>query len=311
MSDKTFDIEVQPDLLEKLTRASPVQALAEFIWNGLDADAKRVSVEIHYDEIGGTSHIVIQDNGTGMAFSEAPELFRRLGGSWKKAGAKTTAGRYLHGQEGRGRFKAFSLGRVVDWDVTYARDGALSSYRISMLEDNLRQVRISDEKPADKEKTRGVTVTIGELHKDFRSLDSAERSQELNEIFALYLKDYRDVEIVFAGEKVNPEALIESITTLALSNITEESIAYPAQLEIIGWRSLSQRALYLCDERGFPLCQIDTRFHVGPFHFSAYLRSSFMTKLLQEGTIEIAEMNASLKPVVEEAIEKIKEHSRT
>jgi hypothetical protein len=30
--------------------------------------------------------------------------------------------RQLHGQEGRGRFKAFALGSVVDWTSTYARD---------------------------------------------------------------------------------------------------------------------------------------------------------------------------------------------
>lgn len=53
----------------------------------------------------------------------------------------------LHGQEGRGRFKAFALGSVVDWKTTYSRDGALFRYDISISDRDIRRVRISDEVP--------------------------------------------------------------------------------------------------------------------------------------------------------------------
>jgi hypothetical protein len=33
------NVEVRPDFLERQAKAQPVQALAELIWNGLDADA--------------------------------------------------------------------------------------------------------------------------------------------------------------------------------------------------------------------------------------------------------------------------------
>lgn len=44
MSIHSYPVEVQSDFLEKITRSKPVQALAEFIWNSLDADASRVDV---------------------------------------------------------------------------------------------------------------------------------------------------------------------------------------------------------------------------------------------------------------------------
>ena len=39
-----FQVEVQPDFIEKITRAKPLQALSELVWNALDADAREVRV---------------------------------------------------------------------------------------------------------------------------------------------------------------------------------------------------------------------------------------------------------------------------
>ena len=118
MTEHSYTVEVQPDFLERQSKARPVQAVAELIWNGLDADASRVDVRLEYDELGMTK-IVVRDDGRGIPYEDAPQLFTRLGGSWKHPGGRTkTKERMLHGYEGRGRFKVFALGRVADWRVT-------------------------------------------------------------------------------------------------------------------------------------------------------------------------------------------------
>ena len=185
-------------------RQSRSKAVAELVWNGLDADANRVDVRLEYDELGMTK-IVVRDNGHGIPYQDAPQLFTRLGGSWKKPGGQTkTKKRILHGYEGRGRFKVFALGRVADWRVTYRTDaGDLRTYEITMLEDNIREVRIRDEDSIDTV-TTGVEIEVSELHGDYRSLDLDNAVQELAEIFALYLKDYRDVSILYEGTQVDP-----------------------------------------------------------------------------------------------------------
>jgi len=33
-----YTVEIQPDFLERLTKAQPIPAVSELIWNGLDAD---------------------------------------------------------------------------------------------------------------------------------------------------------------------------------------------------------------------------------------------------------------------------------
>ena len=179
MTEHSYTVEVQPDFLERQSKARPVQAVAELVWNGLDADASRVDVRVEYGDLGMT-RVIVRDNGHGIPYEDAPQLFTRLGGSWKKVGGRTkTKQRILHGYEGRGRFKVFALGRVADWRVTYRTDeGEFRTYVITMLEDNIREVRVTQEDSLADGST-GVEIAVSELHHDYRSLEAEHAGQEL------------------------------------------------------------------------------------------------------------------------------------
>lgn len=310
MSDHSYPVEVQADFIERQAKAKPVQAVAELIWNGLDADATRIDVRLEFGELGMTK-IVVRDNGEGIPFNDAPELFTRLGGSWKKLDGRTkTKSRMLHGFEGRGRFKVFALGRVADWRVTYRTEtGSLSGYDITMFESNLREVRVSDEEDVTAD-TTGVEIEISELYREYRSLDPDKATQEFAEIFALYLKDYRDVSIFYEGRQIDPNTIITGMRNVELGEISDDGGVYPVSLEIIEWRTAPTRALYLCTEQGFPLSKVESRFHVGDFHFSAYLKSPFITKLHGDAMLGLAEMNPLLVNSIEEAQQAIKAYFR-
>jgi hypothetical protein len=304
-----YTVEIQPDFLERQAKAQPIAAVAELIWNGLDADATAITVDLEDDNLGGLSRIIVTDNGHGIPYAEAPTLFGNLGGSWKKHGAHTKIHkRQLHGQEGRGRFKAFALGSVVDWTSTYARDDKLFRYEITILDRDIRRVRIGDEAPVNGEASPGVTVVVSELKRNFVSLRPENSVQEFSEIFAIYLKNYRDVAIIIGGERIDPAMAIAKTWELSLVAIEDEDgNVYPAALEVIEWRRQTKRALYLCNEQGFPLSQLETRFHVGDFQFSAYLKSPLISALHQDNRLELAEMVPALTNVVDEARRKIKE----
>ena len=83
MSDaKVYSIEVQGDFLTKQTYAKPAQALAELIWNSLDADA--TLVEVKQDTYGvGEQRIIVADNGTWFSHIYITDLLKHLGGSCK------------------------------------------------------------------------------------------------------------------------------------------------------------------------------------------------------------------------------------
>jgi hypothetical protein len=304
-----YSVEIQPDFLERQAKAQPIAAVAELIWNGLDADATAISVDFEDDKLGGLGRIIVTDNGEGIPHDQAPTLFGYLGGSWKKHGALTKLRkRMLHGQEGRGRFKAFALGGVVDWKVTYPRGENLYRYEITVIDRDIRRVRIDDEVALKSAAPTGVTVVISELRRNFTSLEPEKSLQEFSELFAIYLKNYKDVSITIDGNRIDPSTAIAHSWDRTLAPISDESGNFhTVSLEIIEWKRPTKRALYLCNEQGVPLSQIETRFHVGDFNFSAYLKSPLISALHQENRLDLAEMVPALASAVEEARRKIKE----
>lgn len=311
---KKIKVEVQRDHLERLSNSAPKQALAELIWNALDADATRVEVTAEKDPnntISPLKAIVVNDNGHGIPHDKASEFFGRLGGSWKRAKRKTPDGRFLHGQEGKGRFKAFSLGRVVAWNVNYKDGKGIKKYSIEALEDYRDTFNIADASTAISEKT-GVTVRITEPKKQFRFLAEDGGEQAFAEIFATYLTLYPNIEIIIEDKKIDAEKFILERANYDLSKIEDaQGKKHKAALEIIEWNTKSERMLYLCDEQGFPLRSMPLKINPGNFQFSAYIKSSYLGKLHSEGDIlELAEMDKGFQSCQEEALQSIRKHFR-
>lgn len=308
-ADRVYPIEVQGDFINKQTHAKPTQALAELIWNSLDADA--TAVEVKEDVHGlGELRIIIRDNGTGFSHKEAPDLFSHLGGSWKhQTGETKLRHRFLHGSEGKGRLKAFSLGRVVDWEVCHKDGNEFSQFKVSMIENAMREVRISDPEPAE-EKRPGVRCVISELHKEYEFLHSEHTIQELSEVFATYLKNYRDVQITLPAGNLDISVAIASSKVIPLGNTIDKGVEFPFELEIIEWKNQTNRVVYLCNEAGFPLSQTDIRVQVPGLNFSAYLKSPYISKLSRDGLLGLAELNPILNDVLSKAKEAIKNFHR-
>ena len=171
MAEAHYRVQVERDHLKKLASAKPIQGLSELIWNALDADATRVDVEIDNDDISMRS-VTVRDNGHGIAHGEVKALFGQLGGSWKRGGRTSKVeGRILHGKEGKGRLQALALGRSAVWTVRYRDEKKLLGYRISLLKDDLVDVRVTNPEEVDAALGPGVEVTVSELERTYRSLE--------------------------------------------------------------------------------------------------------------------------------------------
>ncbi|KUZ63446.1 hypothetical protein WI36_31090 [Burkholderia ubonensis] len=294
-----------------MTRAKPISALSELVWNAFDADAKNVDISFEYNDLDTLDTIIVKDDGEGIPRAEAAGFFRSLGGSWKKSRTQTSGGRFLHGQEGRGRFKAFALGSDAEWAVVYKRDGKFWSYTIRMSALDIRHVRISDETRAKDATDTGVTLTIRNALKDFRTFTTEDGREELTEVFALYLADYEDTKIVLDGSAIDPGSAITDKKSFPLSDIEIDGKAYWARLQVVEWKSAGNRALYLCNQQRFPLVQVDRRFHIGQFQFSGYLHSPYFDQAQMEGTVDLAEMQPAVLSTIAEAQQTIKDHFRS
>lgn len=314
MNAKTFEIQVQDDHLERIAQTrKPILALAELIWNAVDADATQIDVTLVDDDLDGLKAIRVADNGHGIPFDEAQELFSHLGGSWKQSRLHSNEEkRILHGKEGKGRFRAFSLGRVVDWDVCAAdQSNYLQSYRISMLKDRLRRVRITDAVPVTDGRNRGVTVTVSEPKRDFRSLRDGDAPDELAQIFALYLRQYPEVRIVYSGTTVDSRSVEDLSTSHELPNIeTTDGQVLSAFLEIVEWRIKAERRLFFCDANGFPIDETSPGIHAPGFQFTAYVKSDYFAELLASNLLDLANMDPAVDSCLHAAKEVMRDHFR-
>lgn len=310
--EEHVSVAVRDDFVARQTKAKPVPALAELVWNSLDGDATEVSVEFARNDLaGGISKIVVYDNGDGFSRSDARALFGNLGGSWKRHVRQTKRNRrMIHGQEGRGRYKAFALGQSAIWKVCYDDASGRKAFEVHLFEADLTDVIITEEVPASDQST-GVIVEIADLRRDFKTFESEDGLQDLNEIFALYLMNYRSVSISIAGQRLDPEKVIASHYKASLPPIEKDDGAqHEVQLEVIEWRTDARRVLYLCSASGFPFDQVETRFHIPDFSFSAYLKSSYVEELHKEERVALSEMDPLLSSAVENARSAIKDHFR-
>jgi hypothetical protein len=214
----TIKVVAQRDAFLRIARARPLSAIAELIWNSLDADANNVTVYFDTAEFGLRSAIV-EDDGQGATPDEAKEFFRRLGGSWKKAGARTPKhGRVLHGSQGQGRYKALSIGRSIKWTYYYANGEEVYEFTLSILGDDPSEVRYSEPKKSERDRN-GCIVEIQEPIRQFKNLDNEEAILELTELFAIYLSDYPDVHVSYVGHALNPKSAITNQFALQVPEV--------------------------------------------------------------------------------------------
>ncbi|MFP8757742.1 ATP-binding protein [Klebsiella grimontii] len=307
MADKSFDVEVQIDYLDKVSKSSALQAIAELVWNALDADAENVYVDLIETEFG-LSQISVRDDGTGIQYENAAKLFSSLGGSWKKDNLQSEKARFLHGKEGQGRFKSFSVGRVVEWNTVYSLDDVLYEYKIRGLADNKKKISISDKTETNKIHT-GTTVLILEPIKNFTSLVPAKLANFLSATLALYLSKYPTINVFVNKERVDPSSQILFDTNYHLDDVIYSNVSHSYTLQIIEWKSSEENEIFLCDKEGFPIISYDEKVRgTRGYSYSAYLKSTHLTQLSHEGTISLMGMESSLNPVLHNAETIIKDH---
>ncbi len=128
---KTIDIGVEKDHIESLTKASGTNSLAELLWNSLDADATEINVDYKQTKLGGYEYIKITDNGHGLTYEKAQDIFSRIGGSEKKLKTQSPNGRQYHGKEGKGRYKGLSLGDYVKFTSVYESKNGFSEFTLT------------------------------------------------------------------------------------------------------------------------------------------------------------------------------------
>ena len=299
------------DFLESLALARPLVALSELVWNGLDAGADLVEINVKVNDIQGLQEIRVRDHGSGIDHSKVEAMFGSLGESWKKTTDRQN-GRALHGKSGKGRFKAFALGDRIEWYTTYKSNGKVCSYKIIGNAQTIDDFEIADPVEAN-EHMCGTEVVICNIKHDFHSLYEDSAPLELAKVFAAYLTQYPGVIIEYNGAIIDPTSAQNHHKEYPLGEIQlDDGRKADATVSIIEWNIPTERAYHLCDASGISLHELEvgSKIRAPGFYFTAYIKSDYFREIDKANQLDISGMHPNVQIIINAAKNIIKEHFR-
>lgn len=139
------------------------KAIAEYIWNGFDANATEIRLNIDSNEIGFINEFSIIDNGNGINIETIDQTF----GHFLDSKKRTTFNKdgFVKGKKGKGRFSFQQYSDKAIWNTTFkSENGEYLNYNIEIKESSLQNFGISD-KTILKKKHTGTSVRFESFNK--------------------------------------------------------------------------------------------------------------------------------------------------
>jgi len=275
------------DHLLQFSRRSAIDALAEMIWNGLDAEADLVDVGIETSSLGSgerelqfVTQVRVTDNGHGISSEIAKSAFPSLGDSWKRSlsGRTLNGKRALHGSLGRGRFYVYSLGHRAHWSSVSKADGEYQQIEINGDQARIDGFSIGVASPIGG--PTGTTLVISvEQGRSLPALMREDVALQLAARFAAHLLGNPDIIVRVNGEKVDPEPLTEGEPAeFELDEVPEDDFGTHERpvMTIIDWTDAMRSApgVLLCNASGMSLVEVEKSAPPGTVRSTGYLRWS-------------------------------------
>ena len=312
-SFRPLKIVATADHISSLTQASAMGAISELIWNGFDASSEEIDIFYNFNEMDGLDTIIVQDYGKGIPFKDAEQYFSSIGDSWKKS-KKKNYHHPLHGQNGKGRFKAFSLGSHVEWQTTYEDENGLNHYSIIGTENDLKEFKTTELVNPENKKC-GTRVIISNLYqKKADELLKDKFSRDITKKFAAYLADFSNLSIRINGGAINPKDFQVHKKEYDISEYFEYLSEHPFILTIVEWSIETDRKIHLCSTRGISLAEYEpkTRIRAKGFNFTAYIKSAYFEELEKNSNIQdLIGLDPNINYIIDAVINKIQGHFRS
>ncbi|UXY33165.1 ATP-binding protein [Streptomyces sp. HUAS TT20] len=276
-----FQLSVGEGKILQFKKKAQIAAIAELVWNALDANATVVDVELRR-EWDAITQIVVTDNGHGMTLQRARAAFEGYGETWKTGKTHTEGNtRILHGRNGEGRLYAFALGDRFTWESVAEVDGELAGVRINGDADHATIWQVVQTEPV-----RDRTGTIVRINvpqgKTLRGLERQDAAANLTAKLAFYLRAYPDVSVTFDGKRLDPsDIIVGEPIDLPLDLPEEYAQEDPAPVvTFVEWNQrMSDRRMLICNAEGIALYEQGRVWVDSIVSFTPYLRSNLFNDI--------------------------------
>lgn len=298
---KQIDLGVEIDHIDSLTRANGKTAISELIWNALDADASEINIQYEKSRLGGINQLIIKDNGHGLNYQKAQEVFSKLGGSEKKSNRTSPNGRHYHGKEGKGRYKSLALGDLVEFTSIYINGESHKEFTITIDRNHLSYSDFSDLKTLPKgNHNTGFQVKIDNVNQEnaTQAIDISSR-KELEQKFASYWINYPNFTILINGQKLEFSSLIKHSEEKDIL-VKDGEFDYRFTIKVIEWSFDINKRTYLCNTKGIPFQETNLGIR-STLPISIFIQSNYIEKLHRENLLSLDNFDEILNSVLKDS----------
>ncbi len=306
---KYIDVTLGNDHLEDISSAKPIPAIKEIIWNAFDSKSLTVDVIFQRNnETDSLDKIIVEDMGSGIPYDKVGSLFGSLGESWKKI-AKKNGDHSLHGQYGKGRFKAFSLGEIAKWSTCCECNGEFIEYTINGHVNSIKRFDIS---PANisKRKATGTSVEIFNLGKNIEILTEDLSVKAITKEYALFLTEFPLKKLKYNNENITPSDVWSDKKDYTIGDVEVDGEPLSLFVTIIEWKFKTPRDIHYCDEDGFSLYSenIDKIIRSYGVDFTVYIKSSYLKDKFEDNVLSLGELDSGIKIVRDAVLDVCRKH---
>lgn len=281
-SEKVIKVNVNDEHLKRASQANPADALVELVWNSVDAGATKVDVKINKNDLGGVHSVEVIDNGFGISASNINNTFGQFGASQKTPETYNPRGKLFHGSLGEGRFKAYSLGTVIEWTTFDSADS--KKYSIHGSLDKIGEYTIKEDATLTIKKGTHFIAHNG-LGDNLRLASSEKIKEKLLTIFAPTLLSDSAIEIRIDNE------LLDSSTHIELNQEISLDKKLNAICRLVVWKTGDFSQIFWCDESE-NVKYVENTDEVKSHHgFSLFVGSKKVNQALKDGTIAVSDLS--------------------
>lgn len=318
MADFDVEVKVGQQDIRAHAEVSPEVAVAELVWNAIDADAAEVRITTDRTNLDAPpDRLRVVDNGTGIPANKIRELLGTHRESWKRDARYSPGNRRpMHGRNGRGRFRVYAIANEATWRSVAADEaGELREVEFSCSAANLTKYtgRVG-ETPVSKSRGAGTEVTLRLLdNQKVARIGETGFERRLEVVLAPTLLAIQDVVVTFDRVKLDPTDVVDLTHDIPLEPPDEPgqdatAELAPPVLRIIEWNHADGKPqLFLCDANGAAVAESPAKLPKSPgINWTAYLLwDGFIQPDVNEADLLIDEMRF---PVVKDALHELTQY---
>jgi len=194
------------------------QAIAEYIWNGFDANANTVKINYAANALGLLENLSIADNGYGINFDRLQQKFDPFFESEKSiqiVAPKHTS--KMHGRNGVGRLTFFTFAHDATWSTTYQTEQGFQHGEIHISTGGLNSYNHDFTQAPSADGETGTTVAFRNLRISEQDVEEVVLPFLINEFcWFMELNKSKNYSIIVNGEALDFSSNVKTLEEFTL-----------------------------------------------------------------------------------------------